>query len=249
MPLKTAPVAVALLLACMATPVTANAQDTAPPIPVQLLFDGQPFEGTAKPAFSCYDEIRGAWTGCRVSPNAGGDGYVLSGLAPGRYTLHVEIDENTDNPNRFPGDYDVFQTVEIARDTPFLRVNMLQVMHLVAPWDNDASVDGMLTRPWSEKPALETARASRVRTAVVTFKWNAVAPGTEYRYEVHTASDAPYERGAEVRRGTTRDTTVVLRLPVVGDRKLPPIWAHRLQERPAGWRALHARRRRTGLDR
>jgi hypothetical protein len=91
---------------------------------------------------------------------------------------------------------------------------MLQVMHLTAPWDNNASVDGMLTRPWSEKPALETAPNSRVRVAPVTFTWDAVAPGAEYRYEVHAASGAPYERGPEVIRGTTHSTTLVLRLPV-----------------------------------
>jgi hypothetical protein len=58
--MKSAHVAAAILLACLGTPATGGAQDIAgaQDISVQLLFDGQPLQSTAMPAFSCFDELR-----------------------------------------------------------------------------------------------------------------------------------------------------------------------------------------------
>ena len=86
-------------------------------------------------------------------------------------------------------------------------------MHLELPWDNNRNMDGMLTRPWSEKPAIEAVARSASRTALVTFTWNAVAERAEYRYVILTTRDTPYKRGPDVVRGTTRRTAVTLRLP------------------------------------
>ena len=61
-------------------------------IAVHLRFDGKPLRVTATPQFSCREDNRNEWVGCRVAPNADGDGYRLTGLGPGLYTLHVEIE-------------------------------------------------------------------------------------------------------------------------------------------------------------
>ena len=92
----------------------------AAPLAVQLLFDGKPLQTTARPQFSCHDDLRNAWIGCKVEPEPGAGGYRMERPVPGTYTLHVEIDENRDNPARFPGDYDVFQQFEVTGERPLI---------------------------------------------------------------------------------------------------------------------------------
>jgi hypothetical protein len=200
-----------ILLALLVTPAAAEGQDIA----VQLLFDGKPLQTTAPPQFTCRDDNRVVWIGCKIAPEPGTDGYVMARPEPGTYTLHVEIDENQDNPARFPGDYDVFQQFEVTADMPVvLQVDVLKLMRITFPWDNNNNLDGMLTLPWSEKPVIETLRRARTHTATVTFKWESVAPAAEYNYVVYAVRAAPFERGAGVFRGTTRDTRVTLTLPL-----------------------------------
>ena len=122
--------AVALLTAS----VPVHGQDIA----VQLRFDGRPLQTTAPPEFSCHDDNSGVWIGCKIAPRPATGGYVLTRPAPGTYTLHVAIDENQDNPARFPGDYDVFQQFVVASDMPVvLNVDMPKLMHTTFPWDNN----------------------------------------------------------------------------------------------------------------
>ncbi len=203
-----------VLLALLGTPTLAAGQD----IPVQLLFDGKPLRITAAPDFTCLDRNSHKWIGCRITPDPATDGYVMERPAPGRYTLHIEIDENGTNPGRFPGDYDVFHPFEVSADAPaVLRVDVPKLIHVTSPWDNNRNMDGMLTRPWSEKPAIEPGSRSTSRSALVTFTWNAVAEGAEYRYVIQNTRDTPYERGPDVVRGTTRKAAVTLRLPYSPD--------------------------------
>jgi hypothetical protein len=200
-----------ILLSILGTPTLVQGQD----ISVRLLFDGMLLQTTAPPQFSCRDDDRRVWIGCRIAPEPGTDGYVMARPAPGTYTLHIEIDENQDNPARFPGDFDVFQQFEVADDTPVaLNVDVHKLIRVTFPWDNNTNLDGMLTQLWSEKPVIETHPRARTRTATVTFRWNGVAPDAEYRYVMFATRDAPYERGPEVLRGTTRNTRVTLRLPL-----------------------------------
>ena len=66
-------------------------------------------------------------------------------LAPGRYVLHVTINENRGNPARFPGDYDVFHRFEVPPDGAVeLRVDMAKLIRLRSPWDNGQDMAGML---------------------------------------------------------------------------------------------------------
>jgi len=200
-----------ILLAFLGTPAIAGAQDMS----VRLLFDGKPLKTTAPPQFSCRDDNHRVWIGCKIAPEPGTDGYVMVRPAPGTYTLHVEIDENQDNPARFPGDYDVFQQFEVTSDMPVvLNVDVLKLMRITFPWDNNKNLDGMLTRPPAGKPVIETLPRSRTHTATVTFRWDPVVPDAEYSYVLFTARNAPYQRGPEVFRGTTRNTQVTLRMPL-----------------------------------
>ncbi len=166
-----------VILAFLVAPAIAAAQD----IPIQLLFDGKPLRTTAPPGFTCLDTARDVWINCHIAHDPGPDGYVMTRPAPGKYLLHFEIDENRKTPARFPGDYDGFFPFEVTADAPaVLRVDVPKLMRVRSPWDNNKSVDGMLTRRSSEKPAIETRLRSGSSTATVTFKWNAVARGAEY---------------------------------------------------------------------
>jgi hypothetical protein len=197
-----------VVLAAVAWRSVAAAQD----IPIQLLFDGQPLVVSASPEFACLDRTHDKWIGCPIQREADGHRYVLTRPEPGEYTLHIKIDENTKNPARFPGDYDVFFPFEVTATTPLeLQIDMPKLIRVTAPWDNDRDLNGMLARPWSEKPALRISR--ELGAATVTFKWEAVAPDAEYSYIVTTARNDPYLEGPEIARGTTYDTTLTLRLP------------------------------------
>src|SRR6185295_8370894 len=147
-----------ILLAVLLTPAVAEAQDIA----VQLLFDGQPLQTTAQPGLSCRDDRSERWITCAIAPGPGTGAYVLTRPAPGLYPLHVEIDENRDNPARFPGDYDVFHQFEVTADGPAaLDVHMHKPMRMRFPWDNNRDLDGMLTLGAPEKPIIETLRRSK----------------------------------------------------------------------------------------
>lgn len=197
-----------LVLGVVAGPSAAAAQD----IPIQLLFDGQPLVVSAAPEFACLDRTHDKWIGCRIQREADAARYVLTRPEAGEYTLHIKIDENTKNPARFPGDYDVFLPFAVTATTPVeLRIDMPKLIRVIAPWDNDRDLNGMLARPWSEKPALRISRESGAAT--VTFEWEAVAPDAEYSYIITTARNDPYLEGPEVARGTTYDTKLTLRLP------------------------------------
>ena len=234
-----------VLLACLGMPTLAAGQD----IPVQLLFDGKPLRITAAPNFTCLDRNSHKWIGCRITPDPATDGYVMERPAPGSYTLHIEIDEDGTNPGRFPGDYDVFHPFEVTADAPaVLRVDVPKLMHVTSPWDNNRNMDGMLTRPWSEKPAIEPGSRSTSRTALVTFTWNAVADGAEYRYVDPDHPRHSVRTGA--RRCPRHDSQDNGHAPpaVLAGGTLLRVRDLRAERRTPGRRLHHARRRRAGLD-
>ncbi len=194
-------------LAILAAPSAAIGQA----IPIQLLFDGAPLVVMAAPEFACLDRTRNTWIGCRIERDADGTRYLLSRPAPGEYTLHVKIDENQKNPARFPGDYDIFFPFEVTADAPAeLSIDLPRLMRVKAPWDNDRDLNGMLAKPWSEKPGFTISRSG---VATVTFEWDPVVAGAEYTYSIVTARNDPYLAGPEILRGTTARTKVTLQLP------------------------------------
>lgn len=197
-----------LVLTALTLPSPLYGQD----VTIDLLFDGEPIRVTTEPEFACLDRTQGKWIACPVTRDDDSQRYRMPIPAPGEYTLHVKIDENRKNPARFPGDYDVFHPFQIDDGAPAeLRINVPRLMHVTAPWDNDRDLNGMLARPWAEKPAFTIDPRSGLAT--VTFEWDEVVAGAEYRYRVVTARNDPYFEGAEIERSTTGRTKVTLRLP------------------------------------
>ena len=197
-----------LILGALILPSPVHGQD----VLIQLLFDGEPLAVTAKPEFACLDRTRGKWIACPVSREGDTNHYRLPRPEPGDYTLHVKIDENSKNPARFPGDYDIFYPFQVSADGPAeLAVNLPRLMRVTAPWDNTRDLNGMLARPWAEKPGF--AASARSGLAEVTFEWDEVVAGAEYSYHLTTARNDPYLEGPEIERGTTGRTKVTLRLP------------------------------------
>jgi len=75
-------------------------------IPLELRFDGQAIDPKAKPDVSCYNDTLDRWVNCRVQKADAPGAYVLATPEPGKYRMHVSIDENPANPRRYPGDYE-----------------------------------------------------------------------------------------------------------------------------------------------
>lgn len=196
----------------------APAAATAGVIPLELRFDGQPLEPTAPPNFTCFSAIANAWVNCGVKRGEGPGAWLLDGLAPGRYRLHVSIDQNPVNPSRFPGDYEAQQRFEVTERGPErVTVDMVRLIHLTRPGDNARSLEGMLTS-CATQPVFETPRHSWGPTAQVEFAWEPVVPGAEYRVSVTAVSCSQPDRQREVLRTMTGGTEVTLALPPsVGD--------------------------------
>jgi tetratricopeptide (TPR) repeat protein len=153
-----------------------------------------------------------------VKRGEGPGAWLLDGLAPGRYRLHVSIDDNPVNPRRFPGDYEAQLRFEVTERGPErLTVDMVRLIHLTRPGDNARSLEGMLTS-CATQPVFETPRHSWGPTARIEFAWEPIVPGAEYRVSVTAVSCAQPDRQREVLREMTGATAVTLSLPPsVGD--------------------------------
>lgn len=187
-------------------------------IPLDLRFDGKPLEPTALPDFTCFSATAGGWVSCGAKRGEGPGAWVLEGLQPGRYRLHVSIDENPANPRRFPGDYEAQPRFEVTERGPErLAVDAVRLIHLTRPGDNARALEGMLTS-CATQPVFETPRHSWGPTAPIEFTWEPIVPGAEYRVSVTAVSCSKPDRQREVLRTMTADTAVTLALPPsVGD--------------------------------
>ena len=205
-----------VLLALLLTPAPA----TADAIPLDLRFDGRPLEPAAPPDFTCFSATANRWVSCPVKRAEGPGSWVLEGLEPGRYRLHVSIDENPLNPRRFPGDYEAQHRFEVTEHGPErLTVDMVRLIHLTSPGDNGRPLEGLLTS-CATQPVFETPRHSWGPVASIEFAWEPIAPGAEYRVSVTAVSCSQLDRQREILRTTTAATAVTLALPPsVGDER------------------------------
>src|SRR5258705_6619184 len=103
-------VAIAALLACV-TGAEASIQ-------VELRFDSRALDPQAKPDFTCYSYGLSRWVGCRIQKSDAPGAYSLETLEPGKYQMHVSVDENPANPRRFPGDYEAQVSFEVTATGP-----------------------------------------------------------------------------------------------------------------------------------
>ena len=139
---------VAMVLA-LAPGVHANIQ-------LELRFDGQALDPRAKPDFTCYSYSLSGWVGCRVQKSDAPGGYSLEAPEPGKYQMHVSVDENPANPRRFPGDYEAQLSFEVTASGPErLVVDLARLIHLTRPGDNARSIEGMLTS-CTKQPQFDT---------------------------------------------------------------------------------------------
>jgi tetratricopeptide (TPR) repeat protein len=199
--------AVALLILSLASAATAGV------IPLELRFDGRALEPTAPPVFTCFSATANRWVSCPVMRAEGPGNWVLEGLEPGRYRLHVSIDENPVNPRRFPGDYEAQHRFEVTEHGPErLLVDMVRLIHLGRPGDNGRALEGMLTS-CATQPVFETPRHSWGPTAQIEFAWEPVVSGAEYRVSVTAVSCSQPDRQREILRTMTDATAVTLALP------------------------------------
>ena len=203
-----------VLLALSFIPATAAAGV----IPLDLRFDGRPIEPAVPPDFTCWSAVANAWVSCGIKRGEGPGAWLLEGLPPGRYRLHVSIDENPVNPRRFPGDYEAQLRFEVTERGPErLTVDMVRLVHLTRPGDNARALDGMLTS-CATQPVFETPRHSWGPTAQIEFAWDPVVAGAEYQVSVTAVSCSQPDRQREVLRTMTGTTEVTLSLPPsVGD--------------------------------
>lgn len=182
-------------------------------IPLDLRFDGQPLEPIAPPDLTCFSATAGRWVSCGAKRGEGPGDWVLEGLGPGRYRLHVSIDENPANPRRFPGDYEAQHQFEITERGPDrLVVDVARLIHLIRPGDNGRALEGMLTS-CATQPVFETPRFSWGPVAQIEFAWEPIVPGAEYRVSVTAVSCSQPGRQREVLRTTTSAIAVTLTLP------------------------------------
>jgi tetratricopeptide (TPR) repeat protein len=187
-------------------------------LPLDLRFDGQALEPTAPPDFTCFSATANRWVSCGMKRGEGPGAWALEGLEPGRYRLHVSIDENPANPRRFPGDYEAQHRFEVTERGPErLAVDVVRLIHLTRPGDNARALEGMLTS-CATQPTFETPRHSWGPTARIEFAWEPIVAGAEYRVSVTAVSCSQPDRQREVLRATTAATAVTLTLPPsVGD--------------------------------
>jgi tetratricopeptide (TPR) repeat protein len=182
-------------------------------IPLDLRFDGQPLEPTAPPDLTCFSATANRWVSCGARRGEGPGAWTLEGLEPGRYRLHVSIDENPANPRRFPGDYEAQLQFEVTAQGPErLHVDVARLIHLTRPGDNGRALEGMLTS-CATQPVFETPRFSWGPAAQVAFAWEPIVAGAEYRVSVTAVSCSQPGRQREVLSTKTPATTVTLTLP------------------------------------
>ena len=182
-------------------------------IPLDLRFDGKPFEPTAPADLTCFSTTANRWVSCGAKRGQGPGAWVLEGLEPGRYRLHVSIDENPANPRRFPGDYEAQLQFEVTAGGPErLAVDMARIIHLTRPGDNGRALEGMLTS-CATQPEFATPRFSWGPTAKVEFAWEPIVAGAEYRVSVTAVSCSQPGRQREVLSTKTDATAVTLTLP------------------------------------
>ncbi len=182
-------------------------------IPLELRFDGEPVDPTAPPDFSCFSATQGRWVGCGLRKADAPGAWSMERPAPGRYRMHVSIDENPANPRRYPGDYEAQLWFEVTDTGPErLVVDLPRLIHLTRPGDNARSLEGML-RSCTTQPRFDTPRVAWTPAAEVAFAWDPIVAGAEYRYSVVIAACAPPGQHREMLSARTGAAAITLRLP------------------------------------
>jgi len=198
------------LVVAAAAALLAGATGAQADIQLQLRFDDQVLDPKAKPDFTCYSYTLNRWVACRVQKSDAPGTYLLETLEPGKYQMHVSVDENPANPRRFPGDYEAQLSFEVTATGPErLAVDLARLIHLTRPGDNARAIEGMLTS-CTKQPQFDTPRYSWGPTATVDFAWEPIVAGAEYRYTLVARTCGQAGAGREILSERTTKTTTAL---------------------------------------
>jgi tetratricopeptide (TPR) repeat protein len=168
---------------------------------------------TAPPDFTCFDETHRRWVACVVHQAPGAGAWWLERPRPGRYRMHVGIDENRANPRRYPGDYEGYLSFEVTDTAPArLVVDLPRLIRLTRPGDNARSLEGMLTS-CATQPRFDTPRYAWTPMASVEVAWEPVVAGAEYRYSVSTFDCGASGFRRQLLSGALDGTAMTLTLP------------------------------------
>lgn len=182
-------------------------------VEVQLLFDGSPLLSKKHAKFSCFEYGQDKWVNCRIRPSEGVQRYAMAKPGPGRYRIHVDVDENEDNPGMYPGDFSVVHMLEVGRSFrgPLL-IDVPEVIHLTTPADNGRNIEGAFGA-CKRDPDYTAPLLSFDHRVPVTFGWDPVAEGARYSISVFRARCDPYARLDALTTQTVGSTTVTVDLP------------------------------------
>ncbi|MGA7307177.1 MAG: hypothetical protein WBW88_20090, partial [Rhodothermales bacterium] len=180
---------------------------------VQLLFDGKPLLSKQHAKFRCFDYGHDKWINCRIRPGDGVQRYVMARPGQGRYRMHIDIDENEDNPDMYPGDFSVVHMLEVGPGFQGpLFIDVPQVIHLTSPANNGRSIEGAFAA-CDRDPDYTVPFLSLERTVPVAFSWDPVADGAEYSITVFRARCDPYRRLEPLTSSVVETTAVSIGLP------------------------------------
>ena len=178
---------------------------TRPVIRGRLFFVGRPITDftSYEPTFWFRNEDTGKEQSGRVKYENGT--FEIYGLPPGNFGVSVNIDVNMQNPWSYPGDFRVWKPFSIIEgENPELELELLQIIRLTSPQDNDTVMD---------KWGVECMEKISFHSPV-TFRWEAQDNEGYYDYQV-TRMDClnNYNSAGTVAEGTITDTDVTLDLP------------------------------------
>lgn len=187
-------------------------------IALALRFNGAPLTATVTPDITCFSYSENRWINCASHPTQRPGEYTIKNILPGKYRMHVSIDENRANPRVFPGDYEAQKIFEVpATGQPFrLEIDVPRLLHLTRPGDNARPIDGMLTG-CATQPRFETARYAWAPRAKIDFGWEPVAAGAEYRYSLFALPCTAGGTPRNLIEDKTLQTTLALDLPPLPD--------------------------------
>ena len=189
-------------------------------VTLMLRFNDKALATAATPEFTCFSYTENRWVGCEARRAELAGEYSLPGLAPGKYRLHVSINENPANPRLFPGDYEAQKIFEVLSQgpPPRLEVDVPRLIHLTRPGDNARPIDGMLSG-CTTQPRFESARYAWTPRAKIDFGWEPVVAGAEYRYSLFAFPCNPGGAQRKLIEDKTLQATLALDLPPLPDQE------------------------------
>ncbi len=172
----------------------------------RLYFDGKPLSDYTRAAatFRIYTENLGKWVTPAYEYDPETASFTLHVIAEGSYSCNVEVDANPANPERYPGDYKGANHFSAwFTSSPFLKIDMERIVHLVEPQDNGKPLVGW--GAWCfDKVLFETP---------VRIAWEPVEKDVYYTYTVNRTECSPFAVKEMVAGDTTNETSITLDLP------------------------------------